>query len=252
METPLASMAENPVKPSLNNIEELTITIVAKNLNPSMLSPDFLKFSGIIPNEWELAKQPVANPRNSQVNFVNGLNIIAQPGSISFSEAIANKKLSDLNFGKVAQQYIQKLPNAEYQGLSISPKIIVPFPGEGDEERGKTFINDQLLAQGPWRNFGNNPAQAALNLFYQLEKCQLSLNINPARLQQPNDEVTSAVLFAGNFNYGFSNVSQPQILMDLTAKINEWENDFTLFKELIYQKFLQVGIPQETNLFSIS
>ena len=237
---------ETQTAPIVKNIEELTITIAAKNLNPSMLSPDFLKHTGIVPSEWELARDPVSNPRGRQVNFKNGLNVIAQPGSISFVEAISNKDLEKLEFAKVATSYLQKLPNAEYQALSIGPKIIVPFE---EEDGGKNFISDKLLADGPWQQFGKNPPQAALNLFYQLEQCQLSLNINPARLQQPNQTVISAILFAGNFTYSVNDLTGTDRINKLSAIINNWSKDLTSFRELIYEKFLQKGLPQQESLF---
>ena len=232
--------------PTLNNIEELTISIVIKNLNPTMLSNEFLTMSGIVPADWELARQPVTNPRGSQVSYKNGVNVIAQPNTISFVEAIANKDVKQLQFAQIADKYVHKMSNAEYQGLSISPKIIAPFP---EEDSGKNFINEKLLGQGPWRDFGNTPPQAAMELFYQLEDCQLGLKVNPARLQQPNDTVISAVLFAGNFAYNMTNITGEEKIKKLSQKINNWDQDLDIFRELIYEKFLQKAIPQTADLF---
>lgn len=230
----------------LNNIEELTISIVITNLNPTMLSHEFLTMSGIVPADWELARQPVTNPRGSQVSYKNGVNVIAQPNTISFVEAIGNKNLKQLQFAQVADKYVQKMSNAEYQGLSISPKIISPF---SEEDGGKKFINETLLGQGAWRNFGNTEPQAAIELFYQLEDCQLGLKINPARLQQPNDKIISAVLFAGNFAYNMTNISGEERTKKLSQKINNWDQDLDIFRELVYEKFLQKAIPQAGDLF---
>ena len=69
----------NPSPFPLQDIQELSITIAAKELDPTLLSEQFLKFSGIVPNEWELARQPVLNPGGSQVMFKNGVGIVAQP-----------------------------------------------------------------------------------------------------------------------------------------------------------------------------
>ncbi len=231
---------------SLNNIEELTISLVIKNLNPTMLSHEFLTMSGIVSSDWELARQPVLNPRGSQVSYKNGVNIIAQPNTISFVEAINSKDSKQLQFAKIADKYVQKMSEADYQGLTIGPKIIAPFP---EEDGGKNFINERLLAEGPWRNFGTNTPQAAMELFYQLEECQLGLKINPARLQQPNDKVISAVLFAGNFAYNLSNIAGEERLKKISQKINNWDQDLNIFRELVYEKFLQKAVTQDTNLF---
>ncbi len=244
-EQDIASTAsEQPV--NLNNIEELTISLVIKNLNPTMLSHEFLTMSGIVPADWELARQPVLNARGSQVSYKNGVNIIAQPNTINFVEAIANKDSKDLQFAKIADKYIQKMSEADYQGLSISPKIITPFT---EEDGGKKFINEQLLGQGAWRNFGTTEPQAALELFYQLEDCQLALKINPARLQQPDNKVISAVLFAGNFAYNMTKIAGEERIRKISQKINNWDQDLDIFRELVYEKFLQKAVPETANLF---
>ena len=75
-------------------IEEISIIIAAQNLTPTMMSQDFLKFSGIIPKEWELAQQPVLNPNFAQLNFKNGLSMVAQPRSITLSESLNQKPMN--------------------------------------------------------------------------------------------------------------------------------------------------------------
>ncbi|WP_308255603.1 hypothetical protein [Geminocystis sp. GBBB08] len=203
--------------------------------------------SGVIPSNWELAKQPISSPNGSQVSFKNGVNIVAQPNTISFVEGLGTKEIKELQFANIAKKYVDKMSNADYQGISISPKLIVPFPKE--EDAGKNFINDTLLSNGLWRNFGNVTPQASLNLFYELSDRQLALNINPAKLQQPNDLVISAVLFAGNFNYNLTNLTGEIRTNKLTEIINGWEKDLTTFRELIYQKFLQKAVTEKASLF---
>ncbi len=243
METTTFSPTQTPANPVLQDIEELTISLVIKNFNPTLLSYEFLTMSGIVPKTWELARQPVINARASQISFKNGVNIVAQPNSLSFIEGLGNKEISQLEFAKVAQLYVEKMPNAEYQGLSISPKIIIPF-GEG-EEAGKDFINQTFLNTGSWRNFGNTTPQASLNLFYQFNDSRLTVNINPARLQQPNNVAISAVLFAGSFNY----ILGESPLAMLNSQIQNWEKDLKTFRELIYQQFLQKAPKTNVSLF---
>lgn len=243
------SQVQNPTTENLmvNDIEELTISFVIKNFNPNLLSYELLTMSGIVPSDWELARQPVSSPRGSQVSFKNGVNIIAQPNNVSFVEGLGNKEINSLQFANIAQNYVSKMSNAEYLGITISPKIIVPFT-EG-EDGGKNFINNTLLNQGAWFNFGSITPQASLNLFYQLDRSQLVLNINPAKLQQPNETTISAVLFAGSFNYNLNDLTGDLRTKMMTDTINSWQKDLTVFRELIYQKFLQKAISEKTSLF---
>lgn len=228
---------QTPKMPSeIREIQEIAIAISAKNLNPTMLSQEFLKQTGIVPNEWELSKQPVLGPNLSQVTFQNGVSIVAQPRTITFMEAIGSKKITELNIPNIARQYVAKLPNAEYQGLSISPKSLVPFPGSQDGARN--YITRTLLAPGPWQDYGNAPLQAGLNLLYQLDRCQLSLSINEAKIAMPDKSTIPALLFAGNFNYNTANNSPQERVTQLTKSIDDWETDLKAFQEIVNQRFL--------------
>jgi hypothetical protein len=39
-------------------IQDLTLVVVARNHNPTILNPDFLKSTHIVPEHWELAAPP--------------------------------------------------------------------------------------------------------------------------------------------------------------------------------------------------
>ncbi len=220
----------------LQEIQELAITIAAKNLNPTMLSEEFLKFSGVIPQDWEVARQPTLGTNFSQVTFKNGINIVAQPRTITFVEQMGNRNLDELTISQVATQYVTKLPNAEYQTLSISPKSVVPFPGNPDSAR--QFITTKLLSPGPWQDFGTAPVQAGLNLLYQLENCQLNLSINQAQIQIPDQATIPALLFAGNFNYNVEGATQQERISKLEAGLQAWQADIKAFREIVNQRFL--------------
>jgi hypothetical protein len=233
-------MADPKIQPKtpleIREIQELAITLSAKTLNPTMLSQEFLQQTGIIPIDWELAKQPVLGTNMSQVTFQNGVSIVAQPRTITFMEAIGTKDTSELKIPMVARQYGERLPNAEYQVLSISPKTLIPFPVGDDAAR--QYITKNLLAPGPWQEFGKAPVQAGLNLLYQLDRCQFSLAINEAKIQMPDQSSIAALLFAGNFNYNLENSSSSERLQQLSQGINEWQSDLNAFQDIVHQRFL--------------
>ena len=235
-------------------IEEISIVIAAKDLTPTMMSQDFLKFSGIVPKEWELAQQPVLTPNYAQLNFTSGVNINAQPRTITISESIGNKKLEELNVSKIARKYIEKLPHAEYLGLSCSPKILIPFPTAPETVR--KYITGTLLGSGSWKNIGKAPVQAGLNLMYLLDRCQLTMNISEARLQQAQKQPITAILFSGNFNYNVNPEDQTRDRKtQLGSFIDNWKTDFEEFKTIVNHKFMDSGNAElgesigETSLF---
>ena len=235
-------------------IEELSIIIAAQDLTPTMMSLDFLKFSGIIAKEWELSQQPVLNPNFAQLNFTNGVGITAQPRSISISESIGTKQLSELAIANIAEKYVEKLPHTEYVGLSLSPKILIPFPES--PETARQFITGSLLGSGAWKKIGVAPVQAGVNLMYLLERCQLTINISEARLQQAQQPSITAILFAGNFNYNVNTEeTQENRVTQVMEFMNNWQSDLQYFRDIVNQKFLDSGTEEtassigETSLF---
>lgn len=245
---------------SIGFIEEIAVTIAAQNLTPTILSQDFLKFSGIVPQDWELAQQPVLNPAFAQLTFQNGVSVLAQPGTLSISESVGNKTLTELQVPQIVTKYVEKLPHAEYIGLSNSPKIIVPFPSH--PEAVIEYMSHNLLARGSWQEIGTGILQAGVNLVYLLDRCQLNITVNQVKLQQPQQNHQSlemsdgighsssyiaGLLFAGNFNYNIVIDTLQQPLNQLIQSINYWQTDFNFFRAIVTQKFLaEVNLAQFT------
>ena len=242
MKTALNPTQPKTQAPPIDEMQEITITVAAKNMTPTMLSEDFLKFSGIIPSDWELAKQPIMNPNYAQLTFQNGLTMVAQPGSLSFTEPIRSNQVQA---PQVARQYVLKLPHADYQALNLTPKILVPLPG--DPEAARNYIAEKLLAPGPWQEVDRVPVRAGISLMYPLGRCQLTLNINEARIQPPNQEAIPALLFAGNFGYQVAE-EDPERLTQLEQQLEQWQTDWQMFKDIVNQRFLQ-RVEEEDSVF---
>ena len=240
-------MTTSDMAPAVNSpsatqfIEEISLVIAAQDLTPTMMSQDFLKFSGIIAKDWELSKQPILNPNFAQLSFTNGVGINAQPRNITLSEALGHKKLDDLEIPLVARKYVEKLPHAEYTGLSFNSKILLPFPGAPRLVR--EYITGSLLGSGSWKRIGKVPVQAGINLMYYLERCQLTISISEATLQKPQEASITAILFSGNFNYSV-NLGQNNSTdgtTQLNAFLDNWKTDLEEFREIVHQKFLDSG-----------
>jgi hypothetical protein len=227
-------------------IEEISLTIAAQGLAPSMMSQDFLKFSGIIPQDWELAQQPILNPNYAQLNFTNGVGINAQPRTINLSESLNNKKVADITIDQVADKYLEKMPHAEYIGLSFNPKLLIPFPQTPFAVR--QYITESLLGSGAWKHIGKAPIQASVNLLYQLDRCQLSINISEANLQRPQAAPITALLFAGTFGYSVRAEAEKSDdrKTQMISFLEQWQTDLEEFRAIVHQKFLDSTTADET------
>ncbi|HBL10815.1 MAG TPA: hypothetical protein DD379_05310 [Cyanobacteria bacterium UBA11162] len=218
------------------DIQEFSIVLVARNHNPTLVTPDFLRGSGVIPEDWELARPPALSTQTTQIIFKNGIKIEAQAGTISFSQAINPQSLNTIELPSLARRYSMTLPNLAYQGVGINPRRFVTFRDGADQAH--QYITETILARGSWQHFGIAPIQAGINLVYTLERCQLRLAINEARLQMPDAEAIPAVLFVGNFNYRVIGEAADERLKFLHQAIDNWQVDLETYRELIEHKFL--------------
>jgi hypothetical protein len=232
-------------------VQDLAIVFAVERQDPTLLSPDFLRYSDIVPTEWEVAQQPVRTQQAAQVRFENGVTIVAYPNQVVFAQSLATENDS-VEIASIAQRYSEVLRNMIYQGVGINLRGYVPFAG-AEKGAARQFMFDSLLAQGDWQNFGEAPVQASLNLNYQLERCQLGLSINEAALQLPEQQSFPILLFAGNFNYLLAGESEAERLQSVFAAVAHWQQDVETFKELVTQKFLSANEPEILpNLFAMA
>lgn len=228
-------------------IQELAIAINAKNLKPTVLTPDFLKYTGIIPEDWELAKEPVYTNVVVQLLYKTGVGIIAQPNSVNVVEAIGPKKIEEIQIPKITQDLVEKLSKVEYQRVGINPRGFATFNSDAEAYQ---YINGKLLAPGSWQEFAGAKVNAALQLSYPLQRGILNLSINQANVQFP-DKVAPAILFSGNYNYSLSGNTPAEKQQDLQQIIENWQDSVNTFQQLLLEKFLpsSEGTPQNISVF---
>ena len=225
-----------------SNIQDLSIVLAIRNYNPTLLTADFLIGTGVVPGNWELARQPAVSPRASQIAFTNGVQIEAQPGTVSFTEGLSNRENKDIQIPDLVRRYAASLPNFNYLGIGINPRFIITFEQEAAAE---SFIQERILSPGSWQEFGTAPMQASVILAYSLKECQLRVNINSARLQISEGKAIPAILFTGNFAYQLSGESSEEHQQTLNQIIDTWPEDLAIYRDLIDNRFL-TGIKGDT------
>ncbi|MCC5615426.1 hypothetical protein LC605_10150 [Nostoc sp. CHAB 5836] len=216
--------------------QEFGIIIAAKNHKPTILNPDFLFYSGIVPTEWELARQPIYTQSLSQVAFTNGIVIIAEPTRVMFIEAIENKTVEEIAIAAIAKKYVEALPNVEYEAVGINPRGYVAF--EKNLDAARLFITETLLSAGSWQEAGTAPVRATLNLAYTLERGPFYLSVNEAALRNPDETSTPIVLFSGSFSYEVKSETPVERKNSIHQGIDNWQADLLAYQEIISNKFL--------------
>lgn len=213
-------------------IQELAIVITAKDYDPSLLNPGFLRYSGIIPEDWELARQPVVSNRGSQIVFNNGVYIAAQPNRLMFVEALNNKEdKQNALIPQLVRKYVEILRTIKYQAIGINLKGYTTRTNTTVESNN--YLIDELIQPGEWLQCGTKPVKTGLNLLFSYDDKQLNLSINEAGLKLPESEQVPVVLYSGNFNYDLSDKKAEDVLPTLNSIIDNWQQDLEIYTEVV-------------------
>ncbi|MDY6781581.1 MAG: hypothetical protein SW833_03340 [Cyanobacteriota bacterium] len=227
-------------EPTPVEIQEVAIAFYAQTLDPKLAQLDFLKFSGILPKDWELKSTPLLQDNLTQLVFTNGITLTAQPRVVTLTETIASST-STLEVISLARRYSQTLPHLDYQALTIAPKILI-VTGDSDATASKLIL-DTLLTQGPWRELGSGLIRASVNLVYQLDSRQLQLAIDEVRVQQPDGTLNPALLFSGSFNSQISGATAEMKQNEIRLALDNVPTDLETFKHLARKQFLGTSDP---------
>ncbi len=220
------------------SIQDVMIVINTQDHDATILSPEFLKYSGIVPPDWELAQQPIRSPQTSQVVYQNAINIAAQRNSVIFQEILSSKPLESVTVASIAHRYIAALPQVNYQKVEINLRGLMTF-NEG-EDTAHAYMSKTLLTPGSWQEFGEEPVRAAVQLAYTLSRCQLNLTVSEASLRVEGQPSLSTLFFGGSFSYSLVGETQSEHLQQLNQIIGNWLVDLETFQELVNQRFLQL------------
>lgn len=227
------------------SIQEISIIIAAKDLSPSILNPEFLKYSDIVPSDWQYDQQPVITNGGARISYKNGVRITSQPNRVAFAQVAPSKDQPQFLIHAMAAKFVEKLPNADYLAVGVNPRGLVPF---FDNDRGAhEFLFHKLFSQGSWQDFGQAPAQATIQLSYVLEQGQLNLAINEAKLKTQDGKSVSALVFSGNFNYPVRGDIGVKRVQNVKERIQLWQSTVATFQQLINERFLGIANVSPSN-----
>ena len=218
-------------------LRELAVTIVAKNHNPSILNPDFLRLNHIVSEEWELAEPPVNVDLIAHVKYKNGIGITAQFEKITFFERVGATAVHEVRVPQIAKRYVETLPHVDYRAVGINPKGLVI--ADSDEEASH-FVAERLIAAGPWKSFGDRPPVVKADFVYSMGEATLNLAIGSGTSSEgPEATGISNVVFAGNFHREIGGENPGERMRNLLRIVDTWKADVEAFTQLVNSHFLK-------------
>jgi hypothetical protein len=213
------------------DVQELSLVIAVERQDPSLLTPDFLRYSGIIPEDWELSGQPVRAQQAARVSFQNGISILAYPDRTVFVESFGDKASENLELPQLAQRYSEVLRNLNFQAVGVNFRGHVLFPGA--EDSAHQYLCNTLLSPGSWQTMGTAPMRAGLNLVYTFERNTMNLSVQEAMMQLPEQERVPVVLFTANFETPLQSLSETDHLTGLQQALSSWQADLGNYRQVV-------------------
>jgi hypothetical protein len=217
---------------------ELAIVFAVRDPHPQSLHLDFLKYSGVVPADWQLAQPPIRNQQFNRLIFQNGVHIVAQPRTLTLVQPIILSQPEQLQVPELAHRYVRSCctdeSHSDYVAIGVSPKSFVLTPAV----QNRSYLVETLLHPKDWQHKATQPAQATVNLLYSLDRCLFRLSIEDVRHQLPGQPEQSAVMVSGNFHYPLpEEMTVNDRAAQLHACIDHWKKDLKTYLELVNQRF---------------
>lgn len=208
-------------------LSELAIVIVAKNHNPTILNPDFLKYNSIVPEEWSLQGKPLCIEPMAQVSYDNGIKITSQVDKIVFYEKNSEQKNSNFLIPEIASKYVNILPHVEYSAIGINPR------GHIQIDEAPRYLIDKFIKHGPWSSFGNDIPELNIKFNYQFDRYMLALTIELFRLKTSDNQNPPVISFAANNHFTLNGEDRNQRLNNLSEIIPNWQTVIQDYHEMV-------------------
>ncbi len=210
---------------------KVSVVLVARGHNPTILHPSFLYHEGIVPEDWELAKSPICTPPFAAVSYTSGFSFVVEQERMQVEFNGDNADQNAEQVVEMARRYAEKLPHVRYVAAGVNFTTFCPLP---DPAR---FIILKFIKEGPWNTKDLPLASAKQNLIYIFEDHQLNMTVETGRKQiQQSSGEQNGIIIHGNYH---SDLSSKDPMVSLRALLGLVETRKAHFKS-IAQLFLGV------------
>lgn len=209
------------------DVTEIAVVISARNHNPTLLNPDFLRYNEIVDATWVTSEDepPITTPAVSRVTFSNGISVVVEPSTITFAERLDEDDTP--HTPDIAKRYLTALPHVDYRAVGINPRGHVNFGS--DPNLPNRFISERVMALSA-EELGTPPFDADVQLHFHYGDAMLNLVLEDVALRDdPNQHV---LLISGNYHHTASEADPAKRLAELHRYIDGWRDDISAFEKV--------------------
>ena len=199
---------------------DLGVVIIGQHHNPSILTPDFLRYNNIVPEEYKLDEGSLMITKPAANLSYGKLSIQADMNRIALGETADN---GGFIAPEVVRQYLKHVPHVQYTALGINPVVCA----DTTQNRGNEIILHRLIQNGPWLSYDDVVPAVESKFMFPLDGGKHILLEIAAGNVVAAPEVNNALIFKGNLHFGIpadsvsGNVAR-DILGDTEAHVRKY------------------------------
>lgn len=175
------------------NLFNQSLVVLAKQNNPSILNPDFLRIQNIVPDDWTVKGQPITTPPFSQVSYENGYSITVEENKIQITQDGLNLEAGTPSISSITKKYLSTLPHVSYIALGTNFRLGIV------NNNPESCIIDKFLKDGPWNSTQHDLQASGIKLVYPCDGGKLTISLDPGKF---GSDGKKAIICHANFNRG--------------------------------------------------
>lgn len=215
-------------------LTQISIVVVGKDHNPTILNPDFLRIRGIVPEEWGWkVDATITTPALGFVRYANGMVISVEHEKLQVVDAHSGTP-AESKAAEIASRYVQTLPHVRYAAVGTN------FSATVDAERPTDYLKDRFLKPGGWDSATHPLEAVGLRFVYPLKdgRVVVSLDLGEALPEQGGEARIDLLIVNANFHRDCSS-SYPTD-HEVLARLELAQEDWSTFNSLV-RDVLDIG-----------
>lgn len=208
-------------------LAQFSLVVTGEVHNPTILNPDFLMVTRIVPAEWrENVTQAITTPPFAVVSYSNGITVTVENEKLQVRDTSSPEKPSESMAVEIAKKYVTTLPHVRYKavGINFQTNVEASSPGQ--------FLKERFLKPGPWDSNSNPLLAAGLRLVYEITgggRVVLSLDAGETRSAKSQAK-GPIVIASANFHRNCDGYPAEQQVMGHLERV---ERDWAMYGKLL-------------------
>ena len=175
-------------------VDQVSIVLVARFHNPSIINPDFLRNNRITSPDWPV-KETMTTPGFSQTQFDNGIGLTVDENRCIVQEEVGKTFQDSYLAHGVAAAYVDTLPHVPYRTIGLNWRLHSP------RKNPKPWLIRRFLKPGAWLKSDPPISGAEIRFETRFGASTCFLKVAGGTAGLPNEAEADAIILDANFHY---------------------------------------------------